>query len=156
MLYRQQISKEISSLNRDLSQSKQEFKKIVRFWYAKALEEAKSTGHSIESITYEVLEGVEDGLKDKKDIIEDGLSYSVDIIIDLLHHSALSDIQKHQKRVEYAKNALEEKISSEKANLIDTLETFKDYAKDNSHKRFEQDLQKIAVEIEEYIHKLKG
>jgi len=156
MLYRQKVSQDISSLDGEFSQIQQEFKRIVRFWYAKALEEAKSTGHSIESITYEILEGVEDGFRDKQEMIEDGLSCSIDIIIDLLHHSALLDIQRHQKRVDHAQNALKEKIASEKANLIDTLETFKHYANDNRHIKFADSIKKIASKIEDYIDRLKG
>ncbi|NPA59454.1 MAG: hypothetical protein GXO30_03145 [Epsilonproteobacteria bacterium] len=156
MLYRQEISKDISKLDVNSSSFKKEFEKVVRYWYAKALEEAKATGHSIESITYDILEGIEDGLKDSSFSVEDGLSYSVDIMVDLLHHSALLDIAKYEKRVYYAQEALKEKLTAEKSNLLDTLETFKVYAKDNNHLTFESCLRNISLQIDSYIKKLKG
>jgi len=156
MSYHHQISQNLAKLDGEFSDVKKDFEKIVRYWYSKSLEEAKVTGHSIESMTYTILEGIEDGLSQTTISVEDGLSYSLEIIIDLLHHSATLDIQKCEKRLNFAKEALEDRVNSERLNIIDTIETFKNYAKDSNYSKFKDSLDKVALDMERYIDRLKG
>jgi hypothetical protein len=107
-------------------------------------------------MTYTILEGIEDGLSQTTISVEDGLSYSLEIIIDLLHHSATLDIQKCEKRLNFAKEALEDRVNSERLNIIDTIETFKNYAKDSNYSKFKDSLDKVALDMERYIDRLKG
>ena len=156
MSYREVIAEEIEKLQGNISSRKKQYEMIIRRQYDKALEEAKATGHSIESITYELLEGVERGMRVNPDAVEEALALASEVMVDLLHHSAVEDIARKQKQLMFAKAALEETVEREKSHLQDSLETFRVYAQEHGHHRFVRHMSHMEKMIGVYMGKLAG
>lgn len=156
MSYREEMKQMIMGLLTKMPPENEKLDRAIRKVYAKALEEAKQTGGSIESMTYEVLEGIEEALSIYPELIESTLQRSAFLMADLLHHSAKVDIAKREKRLACAKDALDEVIKAEKMHLMESLDAFKAYAQDHQYVQFEKSLDFTASTITHYVLKLAG
>ena len=152
MSYRHILEEEIRKLPQDM----RGFERVVRSVYAQALEEAKRTGHSIESMTYEILEGVEAGCAKHPEETEKQLKYATEIMLDLLHHSAMVDIDKRHREARAAHAALKETIEKEALHMQQTLETLHHFSRDHRHEGLHTELPKISEMIHTYIENLAG
>jgi cellobiose-specific phosphotransferase system component IIA len=110
----------------------------------------------VESITYEILEGIEEGMREAPERIEPVLQEASRVMTEILHHSAQEDICRQQKRLIHAKTALEETIEAEKLHMLESLKTFEGYAKERAYHHFEKSLLEVGHKVMRYVVKLAG
>ena len=125
----------------------QEIKKV----YKQALDESRITGESIESVTYEILEGIEELLLDHNEVI---LAKVSDIMIDTIHQSAQACIANHEEKVVRATADLQESVAKEKTHLLESMKAFQDFSQEKSLKHFMQHLHKKEEKIKELLEHL--
>ena len=156
MSYKNEVKHKIEMALGTESQNDVKTMAVIENMYEKALEESKKTGQSIESITYEILEGVEEGYASKPQKIEHILQNATTIIAQVIHHSAQAKIQKQHKRVSLAHAVLLDTIEAEKAHLGESLEAFEHYAHDHGHHHFKKSLHLTEINILKKIHFLSN
>ncbi len=125
----------------------------IKSIYIKAIEESERTGQSIESITYEIMEGVEKSLS-KLDNKEEILNLVSKDIIKILYSNIKINILKSKQRAVFANQKYQNTIEKEKDNLIASIETLKEYAEDNNYNNFAENLKFIEIKISEWIEKI--
>lgn len=130
--------------------------KVVEQVYQNALAEGKIVGQSIESITYEVLDGIETSLHDSNEKVEEILEKAFETITKVIHESAQKDIQKVYKTAYIAEQRFHDRIDAEKANLIESLEASKSYAKDKAYHHFEKQLEETEKKISVLLDTLEN
>jgi len=154
MSYRDDVREKIIRILETMPDETKAFERVIRQVYAQALEEAKRTGHSIESITYEVLEGVEEGMETAPHRIEEMLEKASLIMADILQHSAQEDIVRRYRRIIFAREALEETIEAEKRHMMESFDAFSAYAQTRGYRRFGENLYRIGSTMMQQIEKL--
>ncbi len=125
--------------------------KYIEALYERAVYESRKTGQSIESVTYEILEGLEASAEVHSDEMETLLVQSALIMIDVMHLSGLKTLERSNQKVMEAKKQRKETLKAEKAYLLETLHTLKEYAQDNSHLDLKKSLQQRQSDIIEKI-----
>ena len=154
MSYKEELKDEIASiLSPDVQQ--QDISVILHTLYTRALEESKKTGQSVSSITYEVLEGVEESHYEHREHIENQLIHASSIIALIIYKSAQKSIEEKEKKVQQAKAQLIDTIEMEILHLLESIETFESYAQDKSHSQFKQSLSKTKSDILDNIDTFK-
>ncbi len=155
MSYKEELKHEIASiLSSDVQH--QDISVILHTLYTRALVESKKTGQSISSITYEVLEGVEESHSEYRELIEKQLSHASGIIAIIIYKSAQKSIEEKERKVQEEKAQLIDTIELEILHLLESIETFESYAQDKSHTQFKQSLSKTKSDIIDNIDTLKG
>ena len=127
---------------------------ILNTLYTKALMESKKTGRSVESMTYEILEGLEEGLHEHQyDIekIETILHQASDTITKIIYSYAQENIAKSDKNLRVATQKLKETIAAEKANLLESMEAFKAFAADHKHPKLTQKLHETETKVKHLL-----
>ncbi len=152
MSYKDEIKIEVEAISESNTKISEEIKQILEKIYAQALEDNKKTGQSVESLTYEILEGIEEGLKIKDEQAEEILKTVADTITEIIHKSATKNIYKSHTNAHLAKERLKEVIELEKAHLLESMDAFKAYAEDRSYKLFAKNLYKTETKISKFIH----
>ena len=155
MSYKNDIALKLTNLLEKGEVKESEIIKVVERVYHDALMEGKIVGQSIESITYEVLEGVETSLKSSDQKVESILEKVVESITKVIHKSAKEDIQKTYKAAYTAEQRLYDRIDAEKANLLESLEASKAYAKEKAYHHFEKQLEKTERNIDMLLNTLE-
>lgn len=122
--------------------------------YSRALEEAKITGQSIESITYEILEGLEEALCSQNRQIAHALEDAAEKMADIIHRNAKEDIAHHQKLTQIAQERLAERIDTEKAHLHELSEALHRYADEKAHRHLSDKLHSLEAKIKSLITSL--
>jgi len=120
--------------------------------YERAVDEAKRTGQSIESMTYEILEGLDASYDAYPREIESVMASSPTIMIKVMHHAAVLSLQKSNQKVAQAKRQRTETLEAEKAYLLEALDTLKVYAQENSHAGLQKSLGQTQSDIMAKIH----
>lgn len=155
MSYKDEVIRQLTNISsqNDSKSVADDITRMVENIYTKALLESKKTGQSVESITYEILEGLEEGLNTiHKTEIEKVLQNASHIITDVIHKCAQENIlQKHQN-LKRASEILDETIEAEKAHLLESMEAFKAYAHDHTHTLFADNLYHLQDKLNELIH----
>ena len=125
----------------------------IKLIYTKAIEESKITGQSIESITYEIMEGVEQSLSDltKKEKILNDIAKS---ILEILYLNIKIAITKSKRKLSLANQNYQNTIEREKDNLLASIDTLKKYAKDNNYLLFNNDLTLIEKKVSQWIEEI--
>jgi len=98
--------------------------------FEKALSHTKTTGQSLESIVYEILESIESESRDEEDLIR----YVEILTATLLQHAQDEISCSHQKYM-LAHRTHEENIAREYALIDEMFDTLADYAKESRNKR---------------------
>jgi len=156
MSYKSEIKYQIEMALSSESQDEVKAIAIIEKIYEKALEESKKTGHSIQTITYEILEGIEEGYASAPERVEPILQNATAIITEVIDHSAKEKIEKQHQQFILAQEALLESIEAEKAHLGDSLEAFEHYAYDHEHHHLKQSLHLTEVNILKKIYFLSN
>lgn len=156
MSYKSEIKHQIEMALKSESQDDVKTMAIIENMYETALEESKKTGHSIQSITYEILEGLEEGYASAPQRVEDILQNATRIIAQVIHHGAKEKIEKQHKQFILAQEELLESVEAEKAHLSESLEAFEHYAHDHQHSHFQQSLYRTEINILKKIHFLSN
>ena len=112
---------------------------LVKIEFSKALNDSKVTGQSIQSITYEFLEALEEVFDSQKDETLEQLS---SIMLDTLYTNANANIQKASDLLGRVEENFYEHIELEKFQLLELIETFKSYATERDLHTFSKNLYK--------------
>jgi uncharacterized protein YutE (UPF0331/DUF86 family) len=155
MSYKDEIKTKLAELSssNDSRELEARINKTVQIVYTKALNESKKTGQSVESITYEILEGLEESLNTMhKNRVEELLHSASQTITDVIHRCAQENISHKNKNVQKAINHLHDTIEAEKAHLLESMEAFKAYAHDHTHKIFAKNLHHLQEKLTQMIH----
>ncbi|GEM_PF-2269616 len=159
MFYKTRIKSQIASIADDSPDMNHQVMDLLQRIYDEAMTKTRKTGESIESITYEVLEGIEEGLLSKKLDIDEILNGVADVMVDLIYDHAQENIRKSQIKKELAQEHFKEAIEKEKAHLLSSMETFQLYAHEKDLPHFEKNLHlietKVSQKIEEIHHTFK-
>lgn len=151
MFYKIGIKSKIASISNnspDMSKSVMDALKIV---YEDAIGGARKTGESIESITYEVLEGIEEELTSKQLDMEAILNGVVEEMVELIYDHAQENIRRSRIKKERAQEHFNETVEKEKAHLLASMETFQLYAKEKKLPNFEKNLHVIELQVSQKI-----
>lgn len=152
MSYRDKIKVEVEIISKSNTQISKEIRQILEKIYSQALEDNKKTGQSVESLTYEILEGIEEGLRVKDEQTEEILKTVADTITEIIHKSVTKNIQKSHTNAHIAQERLKDVIELEKTHLLESMDAFKAYAEDRSYKVFAKSLHKTETKIAKLIH----
>ena len=120
--------------------------------YRKALYEAKKTGQSVESMTYEILEGVEEGSLLKPEYAEEVLENILDIISATLEESAQESIYRKKRKLYWAKMQLSETIETEQSYVTEAIEACRAYAKEKSLRTLEEQVHQYESKLSSHIY----
>ena len=151
MSYKEEVKTKIGAIKDGEEAYEARVSEIVREVYARALEEAKITGESVESVTYEILEGIQEALLDRHEEILRKVSEKM---IEIIHDQANDCITVKHQKARQAQQALEETIEREKAHLNESLEAFRAFAREKSLSRFAHHLQQMEAHVKGLIHGL--
>ncbi len=119
------------------------------------LEDSKKTGQSISSITYQMLETIEENYDKHKLNIEVQLIKASTIIVQLIVESAQKNITEKEKKLASDYASLRDTIESEILHLLESIETLEAYANDQSHIYYKKSLSHIKSDIINRIHEFK-
>jgi len=157
MSYKNDLKYKIASvLHHKNDHSPHTITQILHTIYKQALEESKQTGQSVSSITYEVLEGLEEGHYEYPEHIEKKLSHASVMIALIIYESAQKNIEEKEKKLQQAKAKLIDTIELEILHLLESIETFESYAEDRSHTQFKQSLSKTKSDILDNVDTFKA
>ena len=123
--------------------------------YTKALRESKKTGLSVESTTYEILEGLEEALHQHgldKTQVQTILHHASESITEVIHTCAQESVSHSHHNLMIATQKLQETIEAEKAHLLESMEAFRAYAKDHAHVDFEKKLSDLQQKLNQLLH----
>ena len=149
MSYKEEIRDLIQSLESENERFEHRIVEAVHALYLKALNESKKTGLSVESITYEILEGIEEALEHLSKTRTQKLLHAIsETITQVIHSCAQENISHKYRNVQLAKEKLHDTIEMEKAHLSESLEAFKAYAEDHKHDDFAESLQLLQQRLE--------
>ncbi len=150
MSYTDELYKEINHiLNTDTPQKN--LYQYIETLYEKALYESKKTGQSLESITYEILEGIESSHILFSDDLEVVLHHCSLLMMQTLHSAALRSLKAKNQKIQQAKSQLLETLETEKSYLWEILHTFKNYAEENRHTHWKKSLHQTELAIINHI-----
>ena len=155
MSYKEELKHEVASI---LSSSDKfyDISNILHVLYTRALEDSKKTGQSVTSITYEILEGIEESHSQHIEHIETQLSHASVMIALIIYESAQNNIKEKEKKLQQAKAQLIDTIELEIVHLLESIETFEHYADDKSHTQFQQSIYKTKSDILNNIDAFKA
>ncbi len=156
MFYKTSIKSEVASISHDSPDMSRKVMESLKRVYDDAITKTRKTGESIESITYEVLEGIEEGLISKKLDIEDILNGAADAMVELIYDHAQENIRKSQIKKELAQEHFNEAIEKEKAHLLSSMETFQLYAREKELPNFEKNLHVIETKVSQKIRAIQN
>ncbi|RUM61447.1 MAG: hypothetical protein DSZ03_08430 [Sulfurimonas sp.] len=160
MFYKTSIKSKMASISQEGTEVTQKVMDLFKKVYADAIGGARKTGQSIESITYEVLEGIEEGLISKDHQTEDILNEVAEEMVELIYKHAQENIRRSQIKKNLAEEHFYEAIEKEKAHLLASMETFQMYAKEKELPNFEKYLhvieKKVAQKIEAIHHHFRS
>jgi len=125
---------------------------LLEDYYRKALYESKKTGQSIESMTYEILEGMTESSLFKEACAEEVLENILDIIGNTLKESAQESIYRKKKKLYWAQMQLSETIETEQSYIMESLEACREYAKEKSLKTLEARLHQYESKLSDSIY----
>ena len=101
---------------------------VIVIVFEKALSHAEKTGQSLESIVYELLEGIESHTGSNEFLIE-----SIDLFTQVFLQNTRDTISHSYRKYKMAQKAHEENIHKQYALAQEILDTLSDYAKENQH-----------------------
>ncbi len=151
MFYKASIKSKIISISDESPDMSRKVIDSLKTVYEDAIGGAQKTGESIESITYEVLEGIEEGLMFKKLDIKDIFNRIVDEMVELVYDQAQENIYRSQIKKELAEEHFNEAVEKEKAHLLASMETFELYAKEKELPNVEKNLHVVETKVSQKI-----
>ncbi len=153
MFYKTRIKSQIASIKDESFDMNHQIMDLLQRIYDDAMTRARKTGESIESITYEILEGIEEGLMSKQLDSDDILNGVADTMVELIYDHAQENIRQSQIKKELAQEHFKEAIEKEKAHLLSSMETFQLYAREKEVPKFEKNLHVIEAKV---LHKIEA
>ena len=103
--------------------------------FGKALEDSKKAGINLESVVYEMLEGIESALRDSGNFRESYLKRASEQIVEIIHKDALKRLACEEHRMHTAQHRFNEVLASEESSIRDSVESLRHYASERGHSR---------------------
>ena len=150
MSYKDDIKKEIVLANKSAEFNKA-IEDIVESIYLRALRESEITGESIESITYSILEGLEESLKENQ---KELLFGSIDKIIDTLYLKALKNLQERKEQLKNIRSKLYDTLNRDKEELESIANIIESFHKEKNLEDMESYLEKAKSKIDNLVENL--
>ena len=150
MSYKDDIKKEIA-LTYEYKEFNKSVEVIVENIYLRALRESKLTGESIESITYSILEGLDESLKENNKIL---IHTSIDKMIDSLYIRAIKNLQNKKQELKNLKDSLKENFNKNKEELKEILFTIESFNKEKTIVELDSYLKSAKNRVNQLIEKL--
>ncbi len=150
--YRQEMKTCIEKLLKEKPED-EALKTAVERVFGKALDESRLVGESIESVAYDMMEGVDEGLAEEEQK-ETYLHHASELMIDAIHHKAVDQLCRDKKNILRAKAQLHETLEKEKERLQNAMEAFHHYAQDKHRMNLLKDLHKTEQKTVVLIHNL--
>ena len=153
MSYKKDINVLIDEVLKENIDVEEKIFSSIKLIYTKAIEESQIIGQSIESITYEIMEGAEQSLSNisQKEKILNDIAKS---ILELLYINIKMAITKSKRKLLLASQNYSDTIEKEKDNLLASVDTLKKYAKDNNYLVFNNDLTLIEIKVSRWIEQI--
>jgi len=152
MSYKHDIQQQIEQSTENSDYGKKSLTELIADYYRNALYESKKTGQSVESMTYEILDGAGEGCASKAACAEELLEEMLDIISHTIHESAQEHIYRKKRQLYWAERQLTETIEAEQSYVMESLEACKAYAEEKSLKRLEEKLQQYESKLSDSIY----
>ncbi len=143
--YKEDIKNEIAKIPADHPTYESAVTRKIGKVYTRALRDSTKTGESLESFTYEILEGVAEALEERSERI---LQESMETITKILHENARSCIEISYRKAQIAQARFLETIEHEKMQLAESFEAFRAFVKERSLRHLEPHLENIEKRIE--------
>jgi len=153
MSYKNKIAYKLNQLQKGEDDFLDVFGKLFKAEYIKAIEEAKVTGQSIQSVSYEFLEAIEEIEGIKKVELLDNVTH---MMLAILYKNADISIQKSAQQVTLAHNELQETIDREKSHLLELLETLKSYAQERYFQNLKKTIDEKEIRLSEWFEHIKN
>lgn len=148
MSYKDEIKVKLSSMLDSASKvSDGVIRQLLHEYYVASLKEAEITGQSIVSINYEILEGIEEAYHNKPNEVEEVLLHASVLMSSVLYEDSRKKIIEKERKLELAKDELQNTVRMEIWHLLESVETIEHYAQDNSHEQLEISMAKIKTDI---------
>lgn len=151
MSYKDAIKNRIEVISQDVVDFDDEVIRGIEEVYQKALEESRITGESVESVTFEILEGVEEVLFAHH---ESTLAKVSDKMTDIIHQSAKICIDTREKKLEHAIVDLRESVAREQSHLQESMRAFHAFSKEKSLRRLRGHLLEKEKHIQALLQEL--
>jgi len=152
MSYKHDIKQQIEQSIKNSAYGKKRLTELIEDYYRNALYESKKTGQSVESMTYEILEGAGEGCLVKAGCAEEMLEDILDIISNTIQESAQEHIYRKKRQLYWAEKQLSETIETEQSYVMESIEACKAYAKEKSLKTLEERLQQYESKLSGSIY----
>ena len=142
---------------------------MVKKDYEQTVKDSKVAGQSLKKVTYDTLEGIEEGLKSTKYNTKEILKKSSDTMVEVVKKSANTSIDETNKlledaqaklhksvdnvksaakdKVDAAYEALHQKTQEEKEHLSEVAKGLKEYSKEKAHNILDSSVQKAKDAI---------
>ena len=118
MSYKHDIKQQIEQSMKNSAYSKKSLTELIEDYYRNALYESKKTGQSIESMTYEILEGVGEGCLVQAECVEEVLEDILNIISKTIKENAQEHIYRKKRQLYWAEKQLSETIEAEQSYVM--------------------------------------
>lgn len=122
--------------------------------FGKALEDSKKAGVSLESVVYEMLEGIESALRDSDNFRESYLKRASEQIVEIIHKDALQRLACEEHKMHSAQHRFNEVLASEESIIRDSMESLRHYASERGHGRFFAELEGLEMNTASMISKM--
>ncbi len=153
MSYKKIIKEKIEALSEE-EELENALLQILQEVYNVAVKESERTGQSIESITYEVLEGVDEALRERELAFESILKSIVERMTGIVYANAEHNIQKNRYILFLATENFNDAVERQQHHLIDTLNTCKLYARENALHSIIDRLRDVEQRVMQWIELL--
>jgi len=152
-MYEKEMRDTIAKLLQEKS-TDEAIEKAVSDIFGRALEDAKKAGISLESIIYEMMEGVEAGLEDANCFSESYLSHASEVIVATIHNEGMRKLAREEHKMHAAQQRFNDILALESSYLKDSIESFRQYAMDKHHNVLLGKLDRLEVKTVSILRKM--
>lgn len=124
---------------------------IVEELFLKEIEMARKTGQRIDTILYEILDGVAESLEESKYPIEKILHKIFSVIVSALEESTKEEITQHHAHVKRAQTRLEDAVEREKNHLQEVFDVIETFSKERGFNHTDRGLDESYRKIKQLI-----
>ncbi len=122
--------------------------------FGRALESSKKAGVSLESVVYEIMEGVEAGLEDSNRFSESYLNHASELIVATIHKEGMKRLACEEHKMHAAQHRFNEVLALESSYLKDSMESFRQYAVDKHHGILLTQLDRLEMKTASILRKM--
>jgi len=152
-MYEEEMRHTIAKLLQEKS-TDEALQEAVSDIFGRALEDSKKAGVSLESVVYEIMEGVEAGLEDSNRFRESYLNHASELIVATIHEESMKKLACEEHKLHAVQYRFNELLALESSYLKDSMESFRHYAKDKHHSTLLTQLDRLETETASILGKM--